>query len=254
MKNLKFHLSKKSVWVTAYDFLTAQILEEAQVDAILVGDSLGMVFEGKTNTHAVTIEQICYHTQAVKRGAPKTPVIGDLPIGSYLNKEKALGNAKKLIEAGADLVKLEGGKEIFEQLEYLVKNEIGVIGHIGLTPQSVEKFKVVGKNAEERKKLLEDAKILDKIGLSALVLECVPAKLAREITEKIKTPTIGIGAGKFCDGQILVFQDLVGLSDQDFRPKFLKRYLDARKLFFVAVQEFKKEVENKEFPNENHSY
>ncbi len=249
-----FPKEKKLTFLTAYDFLTAQILEESEVDGILVGDSLGMVFEGKTNTHEVTIEQMCYHTQAVKRGAPNTPVIGDMPIGSYSNAENALKNAQKLIEAGADLVKLEGGEEIEKQLEFLIKNKIEVIGHIGLTPQTTDKFKVVGKDKIEENKLLADAKILDKIGLAGIVLECIPMQLAKQITEETKTPTIGIGAGKYCDGQILVFQDMVGLTGPNFRPKFLKRYLDSRKMQLEAVKEFKKEVGNGEFPDEKHSY
>lgn len=249
-----FTKNQKLTFLTAYDFLTAQILEKAKIDAILVGDSLGMVFEGKTNTHEVTIEQICYHTQSVKKGAPNTPIIGDLPINTYLNPEEALKNAKKLIENGADLVKLEGGKKIAKQLNFLVKNKIQVIGHIGLMPQTSENFTVVGKNKEEKNKLLEDVEILDKIGLTAIILECIPAKIAQQITESIKTPTIGIGAGKFCDGQILVFQDLIGLTNPNFKPKFLKRYLNSQELFLEAVKAFKQDVEEKSFPDEKHSY
>lgn len=246
--------NKSLTFLTAYDYLTAQILEETKIDAILVGDSLGMVFEGKPNTHEVTIEQMCYHVQAVKRGAPQTPVIGDMPINTYSNPEEALKNAQKLIQNGADLVKLEGGTEILPQIKALIKNNINVIGHIGLTPQTAKKFKVVGREKNEAKKLLEDAQSLAKIGVRAIVLECVPAELAKEITESIKTPTIGIGAGKNCDGQILVFEDLVGLTDPHFKPKFLKRYLDGRKIFSEAVKEFKREVENGEFPSEKNCY
>lgn len=242
------------IFLTAYDFLTGQILEEAQVDAILVGDSLGMVFEGKANTHSVTIEQMCYHTQAVKRGAPKTMVIGDMPIHTYATDQVALKNAQKLIQAGADAVKLEGGGEIKTQIQTLIQNQIKVIGHIGLTPQTAENFKVVGKNPAEAEKLFQDAEILDKLQIEYLILECIPQNLSKTITNKIKTPTIGIGAGPHCNGQILVFQDLIGMTSPKFRPKFLKRYLNSRELFLKSIAEFKTEVERKKFPDNQHSY
>lgn len=249
-----FQKDKKLTLLTAYDFLTAQILEKAKIDAILVGDSLGMTFAGETNTHKVTIEQMCYHIKVVKRGAPNTTIIGDMPINTYTNEKEALKNAQKLITNGADLVKIEGGQEIEKQIKILIQNKVQVIGHLGLTPQTAENFKVVGKERSKAKKLVEDAKLLTKIGVTAIVLECVPAELAQRITKIIKTPTIGIGAGKHCNGQILVFQDLVGLTNSDFRPKFLKRYLQANRLMLETVKIFQHEVRNGIFPDKKHSY
>lgn len=244
----------KLIFLTAYDFLTAQIIEESNIDGILVGDSLGMVFEGKSNTHEVTIEQMCYHTQAVKKGAPKTFVIGDMPINTYHTPAVALENAKKIIQAGADAVKLEGGFKILPQIKTLIKNQIKVIGHIGLTPQTATTFHIVGKDQTEAEQLIQDSQILDQSGIEFLVLECIPKNLAQKITESIKTPTIGIGAGPHCNGQILVFQDLIGLTSESFRPKFLKRYLNSRKLFKQSIQKFKKEVIEDKFPKLEHSY
>ncbi len=249
-----FPKDKKLILLTAYDFLTAQILEEAEVDAILVGDSLGMVFEGKPNTHEVTMEQMCYHIQAVKRGAPSTFVIGDMPINSYNNPKNALSNAKKIIQSGADLVKLEGGKEIETQIKHLIQNQIPLIGHIGLKPQSSKSFKVFGKSKAEAQQLIADANFLNKAGAKALILECIPAQLSQKITQSVNIPTIGIGAGKDCNGQILVFQDLVGLNHPNFNPRFLKKYLDSRNLFLESIKSFKKDIENGKFPNAKYSY
>ena len=252
--NYKLPIDKKLVWLTAYDYLTAQILEAANIDAILVGDSLGMVFEGKENTHSVTIEQMCYHTQAVKRGAPNTQIISDMPINTYQTPKTAFENANKLITVGADAVKMEGGEEILPQIKNLINHQIKVVGHIGLTPQTATEYKIVGETPKEAKKMFSDAKALDDTGIQTLILECIPAKIAREITKQIKTPTIGIGAGKYCNGQILVFQDLIGLTDEKFQPKFLKRYLDAQTIIKQAVDDFKNEIENNIFPDEEHSY
>ena len=249
---------KKITMVSTYDYLTAKFCDEVGIDCILVGDSLGMVFKGEENTLGVTLEEIIYHTKAVKRGAKRAFVIADMPFGSYqISVEKAVENAIKVIkESGADAVKLEGGKEILPIVERLAQIGVAVVGHLGFTPQKIRIFggaKVVGKREAERKRLLEEAQALENAGAVMLVLEVVPWDIAKEIAQSLTIPVIGIGAGKYTDGQVLVFHDLVGLVE-DIKPRFVKRYTEGAKLFKEALANYKKEVEEGIFPSEEHSY
>ncbi len=240
---------EKIAMLTAYDFPTAKLMDGI-VDIILVGDSLGMVVLGYENTTKVTMDDMLRATGAVARGAKNTLIIGDMPIGTYDNKENALKNARLFLNAGAHAVKMEKKPEI---AEYLVKNKIEVMGHIGLTPQTITNFKVQGKNDEDSKRLIEEALQLEKAGCFSLVLECIPLHLAKTITEKIKIPTIGIGAGIHCDGQVLVTNDILGLYG-DFKPKFLKRYAEIGNEMKKAFEEYAKEVREKKFPDDGHSF
>jgi 3-methyl-2-oxobutanoate hydroxymethyltransferase len=249
---------KKITMVSTYDYLTAKFCDEVGIDCVLVGDSLGMVFKGEENTLGVTLEEIIYHTKAVKRGAKRAFVIADMPFGSYqVSVEKAVENAIKIIkESNADAVKLEGGKEILPIVERLAQIGVAVVGHLGFTPQKIQIFggaKVVGKREEERKRLLEEAKALEDAGAVMLVLEVTPWDIAKEITQNLSIPVIGIGAGKYTDGQVLVLHDLLGLVE-DIKPRFVKRYLPGAKLFKEALANYKKEVEEGIFPSEEHSY
>ncbi|MEM3556062.1 MAG: 3-methyl-2-oxobutanoate hydroxymethyltransferase [Candidatus Micrarchaeia archaeon] len=242
---------KKVVMLTAYDYQTAKLVEEAGVDLILVGDSLGMVVLGYPTTKEVTMQEMLHHTKAVARGAKKTPIIGDMPINSYSTPQLALENARKFLQAGAKGVKVEGCCE--EVVKALLSDGIPVMGHLGLLPQTAEKHKLVGKDGEEAERIFRDALTLDKLGVFSLVLECIPESLGKRITENVKTITIGIGAGKYCDGQVLVINDLLGMDDT-FKPKFVKRYASLAEIIRNAVSQFKKEVEEGSFPDEEHSY
>jgi 3-methyl-2-oxobutanoate hydroxymethyltransferase len=242
------------VWVTAYDYPTARILNAAQIDAILVGDSAAMAFSGMDNTRGITLEQLLYHTQAVVLGAGETEVIGDLPYLSYETPAQALTTARRFLEVGAKSVKLEGGETVYKQVEELVRNGIKVIGHLGLTPQTILDYKVQGKDPESARRILDEAMGLEKRGIRSLVLECIPATLAQKITETLSIPTIGIGAGSNCTGQVLVFHDLVGLSDINFKPKFLKRYGEGFNYLKKAVEEFRDEVRGRKYPGIEYSY
>ncbi len=240
---------QKIAMLTAYDFPTARLMDGI-IDIILVGDSLGMVVLGYENTTKVTMDDMLRATGAVARGAKNTLIVGDMPIGTYNNEKDALKNAKLFIEAGAHAVKVEKKPEI---AGFLVKNGIEVMGHIGLTPQTITAFKVQGKDKEGAEKILEEAKALDKAGCFSVVLECIPLTLAETITKKIKIPTIGIGAGIYCDGQVLVTNDILGLYG-DFKPKFLKRYAEIGLEMQKAFQEFTKDVKEKKFPTEDNSF
>jgi len=251
---INFPKSCPIIFTTASDFPTAQIAVEAGVDAILVGDSLGTTVLGYSDIRMVTVADMLHHTRAVLRGAGEAPVIIDLPYRSYITPKQTLANVKKFIKIGVAGVKVEGGIEIIKIVEELVKNKIWVMGHLGLTPQTAEKFCVTGRDEKEAQKILANACALEKAGLKALVLECVPVLLAKKITAKLKIPTIGIGAGKYCDGQILVFHDLVGLTASKFQPKFLKRYGNVRDEMLKAVKNFVLETREKKFPDEKHSY
>lgn len=242
---------EKIVMLTAYDYQTAKILDAVGVDVILVGDSLGMVFQGCKDTKSVTMEAMIYHTRAVARGARNTPVIGDMPIHSYDTVEDALENAKLFIEAGADGVKIEGNKP--EIIKALIAEGIPVMGHVGLLPQTAEAYKVRGKTAEEAEKIFRDALEVDGCGVFSIVLECIPESLAKRITENVKAPTIGIGAGKYCDGQVLVINDMLGFDDS-FAPKYLKKYADLNKIIKNAVKRFMEEVRSGVYPDEEHTY
>lgn len=240
---------QKIVSLTAYDFPTAKLMDSI-VDIILVGDSLGMVVLGYENTTQVTMDDMLRATSSVARGAKTTLIVGDMPIGTYDEKKFALENANFFLKAGAHAVKVEKKPEI---AEFLVKNRIEVMGHIGLTPQTITTFKVQGKDKESAKRILQEAIDLDKAGCFSLVLECIPLSLAKTITEKISIPTIGIGAGIHCNGQVLVTNDILGLYG-DFKPKFLKRYAELGNEMKKAFQEYAKDVKEKKFPDEEHSF
>ncbi len=246
------------VMITAYDYPSAQMVDEAGVDIILVGDSLGMVVLGYENTLPVTMEDMLSHTAAVVRGAQRALVVGDMPFMSYqISPEQALENAGRFIkEAGAHAVKLEGGEEVLDAIRKIVDAGIPVMGHIGLTPQSIHRiggYRVQGKNEEQAVRLKRDAKLLEEAGCFSLVLEAVPAQLAKEITESLSIPTIGIGAGPYCDGQVLVYHDVLGIF-QEFKPKFVKRYDNLRERVISAVKKYASEVRERTFPDEEHSY
>lgn len=241
----------KIVMLTAYDYQMARILDETSVDLILVGDSLGMVFQGAEDTKKVTMEDMVYHTKAVARGVQNTPVIGDMPIHSYDTVETAQENAKRFLEAGANGVKIEGNR--LEIVKTLLDSDIPVMGHVGLLPQTAESYKVRGKSVQEAEQIFQDALDVDRIGVFSIVLECIPESLALRITENVKAPTIGIGAGKACDGQVLVINDMLGFYE-GFSPKYLKRYANLRDTVKNAVIRFSEEVRAGEYPDEKHTY
>lgn len=249
--------NEKIAMLTAYDYTTARILEKAGIDIILVGDSLGMVVLGYDSTVPVTIDEMLHHTKAVRRGAPKTFIVADLPYLSYATEQEALHNAGKLIKEGnADAVKLEGGEEYAGIVRFLTRAGIPVVGHIGLTPQTVSQlggYKVQGKDLVSAVKLIEDAHCLEKSGIIMLVLEAIPKQLAERITTEISSPTIGIGAGDRCNGQVLVFHDLIGLFEK-FVPKFVKQYAQLASVVEEAVQKYRDDVKESKFPSDNHSF
>ncbi|EGL82245.1 3-methyl-2-oxobutanoate hydroxymethyltransferase [Caldalkalibacillus thermarum TA2.A1] len=244
--------------VTAYDYPTAKLVDEAGVDVILVGDSLGMVVLGYDSTIPVTLEDMLHHTKAVARGAKQALVVSDLPFLTYHGSfDRTLDACRRLLqEGGAQAVKLEGGQEIAGCIERLTAAGVPVMGHLGLTPQSVYQlggYKVQGKDEEAAKKIIADAKALEAAGVFAIVLECVPAALAKYISEQIQVPTIGIGAGADCDGQVLVFHDLVGFGS-DIQPKFVKQYAQIGRAVVDAVRQYVEEVRQRRFPTDDHSY
>jgi len=246
----------KITWLTAYDYSFASLIDAQGVDAILVGDSLGMVMQGHDTPVPVTIEHSCYHTQCVARGVTNTMVVGDLPFGSYqTSKEQAYENAVKLMQAGAHTVKLEGGELQVETIRFLVERGIAVCAHIGLTPQSVHQlggFKVQGRGSAAEQ-LIADAMKVEQAGAFAVVLEAVPQSLAQEITDRLSIPTIGIGAGPACDGQVLVLQDMLGIYPKK-SPKFSKNYMQGANSVQEAVAKYIAEVKEGIFPAEQHSF
>ncbi|WP_083189973.1 3-methyl-2-oxobutanoate hydroxymethyltransferase [Orenia metallireducens] len=252
-------LGQKITMLTAYDYPTAQLIDRAGIDVILVGDSLGMVVLGYEDTLAVTLDDIIYHSKAVARGVKESLVVSDMPFMSYKIDDisKTVQNAGRIIkETGVGAVKLEGGSEISEEVKAVVQAGIPVMGHLGLTPQSVNQFggfKVQAREVEARKKLLEDVLVLEKAGVFAVVLECIPADLAKEVTERISIPTIGIGAGNACDGQVLVTQDMLGLFS-NFRPKFVRRYAELDTDISLAISKYKNDVKQGEFPKVEESF
>jgi 3-methyl-2-oxobutanoate hydroxymethyltransferase len=243
--------------LTAFDFFSARMIDEADIPLLLVGDSLGMTVLGYETTLPVTLDDMLHHCKAVSRGCNKALIVADMPFLSYqASTTDAIYNAGPFLkEGGADAVKIEGGKERAEIVATLVQNGIPVMGHIGLTPQSVKAmgYKVQGKTDEARDKLIEDAKALEAAGVFAIVLEGMPCATAEAITKAVDVPTIGIGAGPHCDGQILVFHDLLGMSG-DFKPKFVKTYAQLGEQIADAFQEYKKEVCDGSFPDSDHSY
>lgn len=248
---------KKLVVVTAYDALFAGIVEQAGIRVILVGDSLGVVVQGKANTLSVTMEDMLYHTKLVAGAAPRALVISDMPFMSYqVSTEDAVRNAGRLIQAGAAAVKLEGGAVMADRVKAMTSLGIPVVGHLGMTPQSVHAlggYKVQGKVEDQVAKLLDDARALEAAGAFALVLEAIPAELARRVTQALSISTIGIGAGPHCDGQVLVLYDLLGLFDT-FVPKFVKTYAHLKIDAIQALSRYKDEVEQGRFPSESESY
>jgi len=237
--------------ITAYEFCTARIFEQAGVDIILVGDSLAMVFQGKQETRNATLEEMLYHTRAVVRGAERTPIVSDMPANSYSTPEMAVENAGKFFEAGAHMVKIEGF--LPEVVQALLENKMPVMGHLGLLPQTAENYRVVGKNPEDAERVLEEAKNLDRLGIPAIVLECVPLSLARRITDETTCKTIGIGAGMYCDGQVLVANDLLGLYDRKM-PKFVRKYADLSQVIRQAAEKYASDVRSGLFPGDEESY
>ena len=249
---------EKITCLTAYDYSFARILDEAGVEMLLVGDSLGCVVQGGANTLAVTMDEMVYHTRLVVRGCKRALVIGDMPFMSYqLGKDEALRNAGRFFkEAGAEAIKLEGGVTVQESIRAIVDAGMPVMGHVGLTPQSVHQFggyKIQGRDNERREAVLRDAVAVEQAGAFAVVLEGIPQDLAGEISQRLAIPTIGIGAGMQCDGQVLVIHDMLGLFD-DFVPKFVKRYADVKQTMIGAVKEFVGEVKERKFPAQAHSF
>ena len=249
---------KKVTMLTAYEYSTAKLLDEADIDILLVGDSLGQVMLGYDSTIPVTMDEMIHHVKAVVRGTKKAMVVADMPFMSYhLTVEESIRNAGRFLkEGGANAVKVEGGAEIAETIKAIVNVGIPVIGHLGLTPQSINilgGYRVQGRDEETARKIISDAKVLEKAGVFAIVLEAIPAALAEIISQEVRVPTIGIGAGKGCDGQVLVTQDLLGLFS-DFTPKFVKKFANLKPIVLEALSEFKTEVQQGKFPAIEHSY
>ena len=248
----------KITMLTAYDYSTARLIDESGVNTILVGDSLGMVMLGYEDTLSVTMEDMLHHTRAVTRGAKNALVVADMPFMSYQTSVyDAVFNAGRLIKEGrAQAVKLEGGAAVQDRIRAIVDAQIPVVGHIGLTPQSINAFggfKVQGKTAQRAKQLIEEAKIIEAAGAFAVVLECIPAKLAKKISESISIPTIGIGAGAGCDGQVLVYQDMLAMYGA-FKPKFAKQFANVGEMMNGAFKAYIDEVKSGTFPAEENTY
>lgn len=249
---------KPIVMMTAYDYPSAKLVEQANVDMILVGDSLGMVVLGYDSTIPVTVEDMVHHTKAVKRGAKNTFVVTDMPFMSYhISVEEALKNAMNIMQqSGADAVKVEGAKDVLHVIRALTEAGVPVVAHLGLTPQAVGVlggYKVQGKDAESAARLLEDAKRVEEAGAIALVLECVPHQLAKEISTRLEIPTIGIGAGKDTDGQVLVYHDVIGYG-VDRTPKFVKQYAQVNEIITSSLHNYVKDVKNRDFPDREHTF
>ncbi len=249
---------KKIVALTSYSHWMSTIINQADIDLILVGDSLASVMLGYKDTIPVTMNEMIHHAKAVSQANPDSLIVADMPFMSYqVSQEKALENAGRFIkEAGAEAVKLEGGKQIKDTVHRIVQAGIPVLGHIGLTPQSIHQiggYRVQGRDPERAKNLVKDALLLEEAGAFAIVLECVPSALAKEITRKLHIPTIGIGAGPYCDGQILVTHDMLGLKTGHI-PKFVKQYADLTEQIAKAIEDYKKDVTAGKFPDKEHSY
>ncbi len=249
---------EKISMLTAYDFSFAKIIDSANIDVILVGDSASNVMAGHETTLPITLEQMIYHASSVMRAVNRCLVVVDLPFGSYQsNSEIALASAIRIMkETGAHAIKLEGGEEVMESVKRILSAGIPVMGHLGLTPQSIYKFgtyNVRAKEKDEADKLRNDAKFLEEVGCFGIVLEKIPAQLAKEVTESLSIPTIGIGAGKFCDGQVLVMHDMLGINTE-FKPRFLRQYLNLFEQANGAVQQYVNDVKSGSFPNDDESY
>ncbi|HNX91579.1 MAG TPA: 3-methyl-2-oxobutanoate hydroxymethyltransferase [Candidatus Omnitrophota bacterium] len=254
----KKETGSKITMLTAYDYSMAKLIDASGVDAILVGDSLGMVVLGYDSTVPVTMEDMIHHTKAVRRGTERAFLIGDMPFMSYqASDEEAIRNAGRFVkDAGCDAVKIEWCEHAPGRAQAIYRSGISVIGHVGLTPQTIGQlggYKVQGKDAESASHLLDSALALEKAGCFAIILECVPVELSKKITARLKIPTIGIGAGSDCDGQVLVTYDIVGYFDK-FVPKFVKQYTNVNSAITEALRSFKKEVETGAFPDDAHSF
>ena len=248
---------RKISMLTAYDYLMAKILDEAEIDILLVGDSVGFVHMGLQSTIPVTMDQMVYHSSIVAKATQRALVITDMPFGSYtVSKEEAVRNAIRLVkDGGAHGVKLEGGKRVLDKIKAIIEAEIPVMGHLGLTPQSEHKFggfKVQAKSEDAVERLISDALALEEVGVFSIVLEGIPIEAARRVTEILRIPTIGIGAGKYCDGQVLVTHDMLGLTD--FTAKFVKEYSKLKSEIISAAKLFSEEVKNNQFPTLEYSY
>lgn len=249
---------EKITMLTAYDYTSAKMIDAGGIDTILVGDSAANVMAGHETTLPITLDQMIYHAQCVVRGVKRALVVVDLPFGTYQSdSQRALDSAIRIMkETGATAIKLEGGTEVAESIKRIVSAGIPVMGHLGLTPQSINQlgsYKLRAKEEAEAQKLKDDAKLLEDLGCFSLVLEKIPSMLAKEVTNSLQIPTIGIGAGSDCDGQVLVYQDMVGMNE-GFKPKFLRKYLDLYTEITNAVQQYVKDVKGGSFPNENESY
>lgn len=253
----KKNAGQKISMVTCYDHWSAQIINESEIDSILVGDSLSMVMHGHPSTLQADMDMMVLHTLAVVKGAPKKFIVGDLPFMSYRKDiAKNSENAARLMRAGAHALKLEGAAGNLELISHLVESGIPIMGHLGLTPQSVNMlggFRVQGKDSKDQELILENALALEKAGCFGIVLECVPATLAAKVSKSVRIPTIGIGAGAECDGQVLVLQDMLGMNNK-FTPKFLKKYLNGFDLVQGALNQYHRDVIGQEFPTDKESY
>jgi 3-methyl-2-oxobutanoate hydroxymethyltransferase len=248
---------KKITMLTAYDFPFGQIVDEAGIDVILVGDSLGVVVQGNNNTLSVTMEEMVYHTRMVARAAEHALVIGDMPFMSFQpGIDDAVRNACRFLQAGATAVKLEGGESVADRIRAMTRMDIPVMGHVGLTPQSIHRmggYKVQGRQSTTADRIVADAKAIEAAGAFAIVLEGIPMELGRKITRSLSIPTIGIGAGPHCDGQVLVLHDVLGLFER-FHPTFVKTYANLKSQALDALHRYKEEVELGKFPSEDESY
>ena len=250
--------NKKISMITAYDYPFAMIADEAGIDAVLVGDSLAMVVQGLDNTLPVTMDEMVYHTKMVSRAVKNSMVIGDMPFMSYqASVEEAVRNAGRFLkEAGASAIKLEGGASVREHIHFMTRADIPVMAHIGLTPQAIHRmggYKIQGKTEEAAQSLLDEAHIVEDAGAFALLLEAIPSGLAEKITKELSIPTIGIGAGPHCDGQVLVMHDVLGLFER-FVPKFVKRYANLKETSLKALIAYREDIEKGTFPSEEHSF
>ncbi len=257
LQKMKLNGEKISM-ITAYDFSFAKIFDEAGIDIVLVGDSASNVMAGHETTLPITLEQMIYHASSVVRGVNRSLVTVDLPFGSYQgnSKEALVSTIRIMKETGAHSIKLEGGEEIMESVKRILSSGVPVMGHLGLTPQSIYKFgtyTVRAKEIEEAEKLKKDALLLQEAGCFAIVLEKIPALLAKEVSESLQIPTIGIGAGKYCDGQVLVMHDMLGINTE-FKPRFLRQYLNLNQQITEAVQHYIRDVKGKDFPNDSEQY
>jgi len=254
--NLFKEKGEKITCLTAYDASMAKLIDDSGVDVVLIGDSLGMVIQGCKNTRSVTMQDMLYHTEIVANSCQQALVIADMPFQSYDSSELALTNAQNLVNAGAYMVKIEGGLEHEEVFRVLSSNNINVCGHLGLQPQKVadsSEYKIQGKDEDSAKLILSDALLLESLGISSLVLECIPSALAKEVSSKLNIPTIGIGAGKDCDGQVLVCYDMLGIT-QGKLPRFVRNFVSTEGTIPLAIKAFVKEVKAGTFPSTSESY